>query len=552
MFEKWKAEMDEGGRALVTHDTAGARRHFEAAVQEAEKFGHNNSSLAESLEKLGESILAAAPLENEDIARCFECYERAGSIYEAIHGPVHLKVADCLTNMSRLLFVYDFNEAENLAKRAVSIYQELGSSSVIVPIEVLAAIHGLSSRTDERDCMLRDLVRESEESSNQDPILLAKSLMALAKSCKSDAEAAEHFTRALSIIGDDSEHADLIVDANVWLGKILFAEEQFSEAEQAFNNAILFGECSPIVSSATIEEALCRLARMHIFYHRNFAEAEKLLMRAEEMRDPKQKISPIGSNVEIEYRHLAQSTKNYDKYEMICRKNLDKHRQTAEIVDKELVDTYLMLTSFAAHELAAIVHRTGNQAEALDLWEGALRDEDIRAPQGGVVTLKILLGLALAYAKAQRLDDARALADRFLKNIDDNSDIDSVTCCLELEHMIGRKEHIETLIAAGRRHIELAEQEEYDKYGFVPKSCLLLSLGLAQIGRMDESKVMLDKALEVGLKDSLFRACGYEEFAPQFAEAGAHDMAKRLEERAIAIREIVTAKENAKAKMKAC
>lgn len=551
VFEKWKAEMEEGGRALVTHDVNNARKHFETAVQEAEKFGHNNSSLAESLEKLGESILAAAPLENEDVAKCFECYERACSIYEAIHGPVHLKVADCLTHMSRLLLVYDFGETEKLAKRAVSIYQELGSSNVIVPIEVLAAIHGLSSRTDERDCMLRDLVRESEEKSNEDPILLAKSLMALAKSCQSDSEAVEHFRRALSLIGENSDYADLIVDANVRLGKILFADEQFSEAEDAFNTAILFGECSPIVSSIMIEEALCRLARMHIFYYRDFAEAEKLLTRAEQMRDPKQDISPIGSSVEIEYRHLAQSTRAYDKYEGICRRNLDKHRQTAEIVDKELVDTYLMLASFAAHELATIVDRTGNHAEAIDLWERALKDEDQRSPEGGVVTVKILLSLAIAYARGQRLDDAKALADRILKDISDESPMDSVASCLELERTIGRDDYIERVIAAGRKHIKKAEQEPDDKYGYVPKSCLLLSLGLAQVGRMAESKEMLEKALEVGLKDSLFRACGYEEFVPQFIEAGAPGLAKMLEDRAQRIRELVVAKEKEKEKSNA-
>ncbi|MCC6980902.1 MAG: hypothetical protein IT343_21460, partial [Candidatus Melainabacteria bacterium] len=99
MFEKWQHEMDQGNLAFKMRDFATAEKHFSAAIRMAEKFGHNNLSLAQSAERMGDTIMSQPPLADERVEECFSYFDGACSIYEATLGPVDAKVAECLTNM---------------------------------------------------------------------------------------------------------------------------------------------------------------------------------------------------------------------------------------------------------------------------------------------------------------------------------------------------------------------------------------------------------------------------------------------------------------------
>lgn len=243
------------------------------------------------------------PLEDLRAEACFRHYERALSIYETVHGPVHMKVAECLTMMARLVFWYNTEEAENCARHAASIFEELNSDQYYEPMEVLIGLASISDKNEERDAMMHQLIDKFEKKADTAPVPLAKSLISMARRVDNEV-AIPQFKRALGLLSN-SDETELIVAANVALGKLLFQEEEFLDAESCFKTAFQLGECAPNVAGMHLEEALCRRARIQCHLYQNFDEAERLLKQAESMREPNGH-KPIGSGFEIERGQLAK------------------------------------------------------------------------------------------------------------------------------------------------------------------------------------------------------------------------------------------------------
>lgn len=540
MFVNWQQQMDMGKQALLMHDPATARIYFEAAIKEAQSFGHNNSSLALSLEVLADAILSNRESQdsNADIQKSLECYKRAASIYEAVHGPRNQDLARCLTSLAAATMVFDIVTAEAQARRAISIYAELDSTDVVKPIQVLAAILGLTGRGKEREVMLSELVDNLKNKSTLEPSALASGLYCLAGACENNETAIIYLEHARRIF-DDTCGAEQRVQIDVLLGKLYFAEELFSCCETVLKEAIDLGQCAPSVSSLDFEEALCRLSRLNLYYYQNYAEAKRLLSQVEEIKEFKACL-PFGANLETEYANFAAVTGDYTKHIQFLREGLEQVRQSEAEWARSSV-------SLHAHSLASVLQESGNRTEAIAIWEQALNE---CVPVDGADSyhaILIAVSLGLEYAKDGRLKEAEALANRAIDNVTQGALPSVAALLLELEHKIGRELNIDFLVETLVTRIEKLEvANEEDTYEELPSTCIGLALGLAKIGRLAEAKVFLKKGLAVGKTDSFFRAPFFESLACKFADSGAPELGSLLAKRAMQIRVVVSDKEKAR------
>lgn len=536
MFEKWQEQLDKGNQAFTMRDFVSAEQHFQAAVQVSEKFGHNNLSLAQSLERLADAIFAQAPLENEQIESCFVHLERAEGIYEAAYGPIHLKVAYCLTHMAKLLLWFDAGEAEKLARRAISIYEELGSDDVIAPTEALMGILHLTDKMDERKQLILNTVSKFEQKGGSSSVGLAKGLIALAKSQSDEnPEAIENYKKALAVLGDKPEHRALIVETNVQMGRLLFQEEQFAAAENAFKGALAQGECDPNIQAVTLEEALCRMARLQVYYYQNYREAEKLLRRAEEIKEPGG-FGPLGSGVDTEHSFLARASGDYTRHEKYLRQTLKDLREKAA-TESDWAGFQQMSIVMQELALAAIAYRRGDSEEALELWESAVKG----STPGSWMGDKAVFKLALACSKSGRMDRARELMDTGLKTVTEETGADNLALCILTEYKLGRKENIDRLLDYLRAGIKKERDEPESEFSTMP--ALSLAWALATTGREDEAISALNACFAAQKKDSLFSAISFEEWSKFFEEENAHDGAIMLLNRAQTIRNSIQERE---------
>ncbi len=532
MFEKWQEQMDKGRLAMTRRDFASAEKHFLAATQEAEKFGCNNQSLAQSLEMLGESILSQAPSEKGKVDRCYACLERACSIYESELGPVHLKVAQCLTSMAKLLLWFDSSEAEKILRRAISIHEELNSDGVAEPTEILSSILKRGERTGEPEVLQRSLVSRFDNKAETTSVSLAKSKILLARKSYNRVEAISQYKQALSLLPDNNDQIALIVETHVALAKLLFEEEAFTAAEEAFEIALLRGSCSPSVSSTIIEEAMCRLARLKICYHQDFQEAERLINEAEAVREP-EGLRPFDTCVEMErsYLWIARGDKKSHEEDLRAKLTWARKQKAAHRADWKYVNqlTFVMQSL----SLAALIYKRGNHDEAFKLWEEIIENE----VPGNWMSERALFKLAIGYAEHGRIEQSRKLADRGLKSICADTISDNIALGILAEHAIGRKEKIEPLIDIVRQQIEKILKEEIDEYGTLHLSYMNLTFALSGIGRTEDAIVTMNEMFAKEKKqDSLFTAITYENWADSFDDEKAHTLASRLRERAKKIR----------------
>jgi tetratricopeptide (TPR) repeat protein len=536
MFEKWQEQMDKGNQAFTMRDFVSAEQHFQAAVQDAEKFGHNNLSLAQSLERLSDAIYAQAPLENEQIESCFSSLERAEGIYEAAYGPIHLKVAYCLTHMSKLMVWFDVGEAEKQARRAISIYDELGSDEVIVPTEILMGILHLTDKREERIQLILNLISKFEQKGESSSVGLAKALIVLAKSQPDeDPDAIANYKKALAILSDKPEHRALLVEANVWLGRLLFQKEEFSAAESAFKDALAQGECDPNIQAVMLEEALCRMARLQVYYYQNYKEAEKLLAHAEEIKETKG-FGPLGSGVDTEHSFLARASGDYTRHEKYLRQTLKDLREKVS-TESEWAGFQQMSIVMQELAIAAIAYRKGDIEEALELWESAVKGSEA----GGWMGDKAVFKLALACSKTGRMDRARELMDTGLKTVTEETGADNIALCIVTEYKLGRTENIDRLIGYLHAGIEREMHEPESEFSFLP--ALSLAWSLATTGREDEAIKALNDCFARMKKDSLFTAISFEEWSRLFEEENAHDGAVMLRDKAQMIRKRIHERE---------
>lgn len=525
MFEKWQQEMDKGNVAMTMRDFASAETHFALAAKEAEKFGHNNLSLALSLDRHAESLIQQAPLSNEQVEVCVNALERACNIYEAAHGPINLKVAELLNKLARIIIWFDADQSEKLARRSISIYEELRSDSVADPIEMLATVLLVQERRDERRETLENYVRKYESMEGASGVALGRILITLACSITDDDKAVlKHYQRAVELLSDVPEQTKKVIEVKVQLGKMLFKEQRFSEAERMFESVIEQGECLPDVHSTTIEEAICRLARLHCCFYEDFDKARRLLKRAEEIRDP-EAIPPFGTGIDIENSNLASATGDYSKYEEITREDLRKVREKMKNVSEA---DYVSTLGFTrpAIELANILERKGAYEEAFQLWEECANfptvDEWVIEPAK--------LKLASAYVERGQIEKGRQLADWGLTRINNDTSDDALMLSVIAECKLGRIENTEKSIAILEQRLAELPDDYEDHYRPLPYLNLVIAYGVA--GRDDDVKRTLQAMFDDEEDISIFRAMAYEGTAKSLDGYKLPEYATTLRERA--------------------
>ena len=531
MFEKWQNEMDQGNLAFKMRDFATAEKHFAAAIEMAEKFGHNNLSLAQSAERMGDAIMAQPPLENERVEECFTYFEHACSIYEATHGPIDLKVAECLTNMSKLLLWFNVEETEKFLRRAMSIYEELNSDRITEPAEVLISLLQLDSRREQSDQVLSELVKKFEAKADTSPIPLAICLASHAKRSDENSVAIPHYKRALELLANSSEHTALKVEIHVALGRLLFQEEKSKDAERNFQHAMDLGECAPDVSAMVMEEALCRMARVKAYYYQDYKSAEALLKRAEEIRDPNGQV-PIGSGIHAERGYLARASGNFERFAEEMRLKVQEAQEAIATDSSEWKDLRTMTWVLNCIALAPIELKFGNREDAYRLWKIAMDD----GKPGSWMVEKARFAMALAMAKNGDLDQAKALADEGLELVHEGTTGETLALIVLVEHAIGRSDNIEKLIEDCRKHYQKAKATSGDEYGSKTTSMLNFALALAGAERMSEADAVIEEVFALNTDASLFRTVIFEEWANVFDDEKLSGQAARLREEAKTLR----------------
>lgn len=535
MFQIWQEEMDKGNRALNMRDFVTAEKHFKVALKQAEKFGRNNQNLAQNLESLGKAILGQAPLEDDRLEVCFRCFEDAQSIYEASQGPVSLKVADCLTVMARLIQMFDSSEAEQFARRAVSIYQELDSDKLIEPIEMLALAMHNEGKEKERDELLVDTIDKFE--SHGESWILAKALI-LRANFADDKTALVDFQKALSLLKEQQEHTALIVETSVRVGRLLFKEEHFLAAENAFQTAISMGQCAPEVMAVTLEEAMCRMARLKCFYYKEYDEAKSLLDEADAVRQSETDgMIPIGSGVDIELSYLAKASGNIAMQKTLLESQLVESKNVPESMP-ELESMYAMKTAGIQMSLAEISFLEGDHSKAFELWEAAIEN----APYAWMKNNAIAY-FAYGYARFGQLQKAKELIDSVIKEVQSNSSPGVLALCIITAHLVGRADMVESLTEVLQEQIEQAKEDPEDEYGIAVDGCLNMAYALICQEKLDEGVRVIKETLASEKKLSLFSAVSFEEWARKFESANAESVSEILRQSAEEIRKHVVERE---------
>lgn len=531
MFEKWQHEMDQGNLAFKMRDFATAEKHFSAAIRMAEKFGHNNLSLAQSAERMGDTIMSQPPLADERVEECFSYFDGACSIYEATLGPVDAKVAECLTNMSKLLLWFNVEKTEKMLRRAISIYEELDCDRIIEPAEVLISLLHLDSRKEESGKVLEDLLNKFEAKADTSPISLAIFLASHAKRDDDNASAILYYKRALKLLATSSEHTSHKVEIHVALGRLLFQEEHCKDAEKNFQCAIELGECAPDVSATVMEEALCRMARLQAYYYQNYKLAEDLLKRAEEIRDQNGQV-PIGSGVYVERGFLARASGKFDRYVEDLRRKVEESKEALAADSSEWKDLRTMTWVLNCILLAPFELKLGNREEAYRLWQIAIDD----GKPGSWMAEKAHFAMAHAIAKSGDLDRAKALADEGLEQFHEGTSGEVLPVMVLIEHAIGRTTNFEKLIEGCRKKAQVAKETGDDEYGTITTSMLNLALALAGADRGEEADGVIDETAALNVKGLLFRAVLFEGWANVFDDEKLSAQAERLREHSKAIR----------------
>ncbi len=115
--------MDAAVEAFVASDYAEAGKQYEAAVNEAEEFGADDSRLAESLNALG-----VVYREQGRYTESESLLKRALSIREKALGPAHPDVIQSLNNLAGLYHGQGRTaEAEPFLKRAQDLEEQMAA-----------------------------------------------------------------------------------------------------------------------------------------------------------------------------------------------------------------------------------------------------------------------------------------------------------------------------------------------------------------------------------------------------------------------------------------
>lgn len=537
MFQKWQQCIEAARKECEQENWQAAEKHLATAVDEAERFGYNNTRLCESLCKHAE-VLANVGRAGEAL----DALDRALGIAKNAYGPVHHEVATILTQLGRLGTIYTLDEAEKNLKQAILVYHEVRDERSAVAIEQLAHLYAMHGRQDEAESLLRDLLEHLETNPPADQSLLGRTLLSLGNMCMSyddDDEAAVLIERALPILMDDPECCQQAVDAASSLGKHYFGKEQFEEAEDAYDQAIELATNRPQACARYTAEALVRLSRLQTVVHQNYELAEELLVQA--MDACEAAVPPLSvSLVRAEYARLAQRTGQYGRVEALDKLLFQNYRSVVDnTLGGEPTYGYEMLAISHGQQLADLLCKQKKWKDAEEYSRWVTKMADRYCGETALYALQSAITLATICSETGQSAEASKICDRLI-DLDRRDEID----CLLLARLVpilvkvARPEHAESLVSHLQSRIENAALDGMRDYN--ASAYYRLALANKYLGRMEEARELMSIAVaeleeETGT-ESIFLAFVLEDWADELKDVDGEEMALVLSSKAAHIR----------------
>lgn len=164
MSDSWKTAVEAGNEAYADGRVAQAEIHFLAALEEAEKFGEEDSRLGLSLNNL-----AAVYHTQGKYTMAEPLYTRSLEIKTRIHGEQHPEVA---LNVHNLAILYSarrmYPVAEKYYKRAVELKSQIygeKSTELVNTLHYYAQLMKVQNRPVEQK-LIESRIREIEDSND--------------------------------------------------------------------------------------------------------------------------------------------------------------------------------------------------------------------------------------------------------------------------------------------------------------------------------------------------------------------------------------------------
>lgn len=279
--QRWQSEHEAGQKAIEQGFYWQAVRLFQAAIEEAEKFGSDDLRLAQSINGKAQAYLlqgnpAAAERQfklalaiyektagpddlnvamvlnglatlnrlRENYPEATALSRRALAILEKAYGPEHPNVAIAQNNLSMILRLHgDYDEARALSERSLSILEKaLGPEhpNVAISLNNLVLVYTLQGNYAEAEPLARRSVSIFEKTPGAATSNLLQSLENLAQVCreleKYD-ESEKLYRRVLTVRWGVGADVVPILERFAEMLNLAFSETPLKEAQEAFQAA---------------------------------------------------------------------------------------------------------------------------------------------------------------------------------------------------------------------------------------------------------------------------------------------------------------------------
>lgn len=537
MFQKWQQCMEIARKAIEQENWEEAEKQLALGVSEAERFGYNNTRLLETLAKQAEVFVAVGKT-NEAV----DSYERALAMAKNAYGPFHHEVGAILTGLGKLYILYNVEEAEKNLNQAISVYKELKDEREVLPIEQLANLLGMYGRQDEAETLLRLTLDRLERNPPVDQSLLGRILLALGNMCMSsedEEEAAILLARAFPILKDDPECCEHAVNAASVLGKHFFGREQFDEAEDAYDEAIVLAAGRPQACARYAAEALVRLSRLQTVVRQNYQLAEELLVQA--MDACETAVPPLSVGlVRSEYARLATRTGKYSRVEALDKLLFDNYKTVlGQSFNSDPAYGYELLAISQGQQLAELLCKQRKYKDAEEYSRWVVKTSERYCGPTSLYSLQSAITLATICSETAQIKEASEICEKLL-NQDENEQIDCLLLVklIPLLASIGQREDAEALLIDVQERVENAALDGIRDYN--ASAYFRLALANKKLGKIEDSKHLMEIAIrelegETGV-DSIFLAFVLEDWADELNDLSENELAVALTIKATEIR----------------
>ncbi|MDH3659825.1 MAG: tetratricopeptide repeat protein [Alphaproteobacteria bacterium] len=234
----WEGLINAGRNALQQQNFSEAERHFESALEAAERFPSGDARLGKSYNNL-----AAVYYAQEDYARAEPLMRRALAQLREALGPENTDVAQTMKNLAALYYLQgNRSEAEALLKQSLEILENVHGPNhafVATVLSNLAGLYQAEDRFQEAEPLLtRSLtIWESLLGSDHPDVVRSRSLLAQVREARGGqglgTEAATINPRALTPLASTEARPPSNADTAAEIEKAANALEQLTRASRA-------------------------------------------------------------------------------------------------------------------------------------------------------------------------------------------------------------------------------------------------------------------------------------------------------------------------------